>query len=422
MNRITKALIFILLYLMITNATAYLNSTLPYKEIGQGIAKFDISKPIDVTGFTLKGYHLEGGKASIHALGHQFTPFLSFERGSIQIPTSMNLEKAPYIKTQVNYSAIKIKKNTLFIKAGIADRIQEVSNLDPSILKDGTYHWRVPFFAFGILHPQTNTKIEIRQFTQIGGIERSNAMYTKDIAIISHGKLIQTLADRRNNFVSPSNIITRFWGDYYGYGSVNWKAFGDAGAVSHDQGGAIEGKSTSISAIPNLSLIKGFIKLPTLQTYWSAPKNEMGNCPNTLKGCILATIASSISYKAIEISAPLFLGIKIFGESGMGLRELIPHNLRMDRNVNVYIKKLLPPNLNLRKNYASGNYKAPFFAFGIKIPLNKVISFIMEYAYFPLNENANRLSWKDAPNAKMYFYGFQVKRKIKIKNKDSYSL
>lgn len=137
-----KGILFLFVFFSIFTNT-FATDHLLYTENNQGYASFDISMPIDATGYTLHGNNLKGGNIQFADQGVLVSDFLAHETGDVQLPVSTSLDGKPLIKTTMHYDVIKfidpIGLHNFFIKIGTATRTEKVSGLDPYVLKDGSY-------------------------------------------------------------------------------------------------------------------------------------------------------------------------------------------------------------------------------------------------------------------------------------------
>jgi hypothetical protein len=394
-------------------------SSLHYSEVNQAKVSFDVSHPIDATGYTLQGHHLTGGSIEFFDHGTYINQSLSHETGQFELPTVTTLANKPLIKTNVNYTAIKFINptgiNNLFIKIGTATRTQKVSGLDPQVLKNGTYTWKVPFFTFGKESNTVNHKRRNIQFIQVGstgGPASNNVMYTQDFYLYSEGKGNTAISGHPISHIRSSDVLSKAHVDYF-----NCRADGLWGAGGADPyrtlKGHCKGFATVFPAGPNLGYEYGVFTLPTVHTPWTASSRD--HCMMKGKrhsGCIAAKISLSIRYMAQKIRVPINHNISVFAEFGTAYRHIIPTNLRYQCKTNVYLKKILPKSACLKKNYLPGGSVYTYFAVGYEIKANDGKRYSARYINIPGQENANRLTWNDASDTQLYAIGFPSKKTV----------
>src|SRR6056297_1025674 len=118
-----------------------------YADHNEASVSFDVSMPIDSTGYRLYGANLKGGRIKFSDKGHYIMPLLASEVGQFETPRVTNLNNQVLINTKIKYHVIKLISpqgiSNFFIKVGTAKRTQTVFDLDPSVLKNGTYAWSV---------------------------------------------------------------------------------------------------------------------------------------------------------------------------------------------------------------------------------------------------------------------------------------
>src|SRR3990167_9264171 len=78
-----KIILALLLFVAITTAFAVNASALQYIDDNQANVSFDISMPIDSTGYTLRGKNLTGGHTQFTDQGIFVAPFLAHETGKL---------------------------------------------------------------------------------------------------------------------------------------------------------------------------------------------------------------------------------------------------------------------------------------------------------------------------------------------------
>jgi len=403
---IKNILFFVIVSATITNTFATDASSL-YSDDNHANVSFDVSMPIDASGYTLHGKNLTGGNIQFMDHGSYVAPFLAHETGDFETPTVTSLDNKPLIKTMIKYDAIKFINptgiNNFFIKVGTATRTQVVSDLDPHVLKNGSYTWQVPIFAVGTESDTVDHKSSNRQLMQVGttgGPASTNAMYTQEFYLYSHSNGDAAIAEHpqntaRINEILPKPYTTNFTCHAHGiWGSGGADPFRTITDDCH-------GSSTTFPAVPNLDYEYGTFTLPTVHTPWDATPND--HCVLKGKshaGCVNATIDSQFHYMAQKIRVPLKNNITIYAEFGSAYRSITPNNLRYMNN-NVYLKNLIKPDEYLKKNYLPGGFMVPYFAVGYEFEKNGV-HYSARYIYLPGQENGNRLAWRDASDTIIY--------------------
>lgn len=382
-------------------------SVVTYAEKNQANVSFDVSMPIDASGYTLHGKNLSGGNIVFANSGIYVAPFLAREKGSFNTPTATSSDNKPLIKTSIKYDAIKLINpvgiNNFFIKAGTATRTQVVYGLDPHVLKNGTYTWQVPIFAVGTESDTVDHKRSNRQFMQVGatgGPASANVMYTQEFYLYSQGSGNVPIAEHpektaRLNDILPNAFTTHFTGHAHGI-------WGSGGADPYRKIiGICHGSSTTFPAGPNLDYECGSYTLPTVETPWEATPEDYGVIDGkTNAGCVNATIASNVHYTAQKIRVPMENNITVYAEFGSAYRSTTPKNLRYTRD-NVYLKNLIKPGDYLKKSYIPGGFMTTYFAVGYEFEAAGR-RYSARYCYIPGQENGNRIAWRDASDTIIY--------------------
>ncbi|MCB1827812.1 MAG: hypothetical protein KDH94_05225, partial [Coxiellaceae bacterium] len=365
MNKKAPPLFMIILSTMSTLP----NNAMAYIENNYGYASFDISMPIDSTGYLLHGKNLKGGNVIFSDHGKQITPLIAHETGKIELPVPKNTKGQPLIKTQISYDAMKFITpsgiDNLFIKIGIANRKQQVSGLDPSVLKDGTYQWKAPFFSFGKENNTVNHKRQNMQFIEVGstgGPASKNVMYTQDFYLYTKGKGNLTISGHpistnQFNLILRKNKVHRF----KCYAKGLW---GAGGADPYRKiTGQCSGLTTTYPAGPNIDYEYGSFQLPTIHTPWTAaPSDYCFLKGRKHKGCTNTSVALKFNYLAQKLRIPLTKKITLFAEFGTAYRKITPKNLRYQCRGNIYLKGILPNADCLRKSYLPGSASYPYFS------------------------------------------------------------
>ncbi|MDF1760965.1 MAG: hypothetical protein P1U40_10550 [Coxiellaceae bacterium] len=372
-----------------------------------GDVLFDISQPVDASGYQLHGKNLEGGNIQYGSNATCLYPRLQQVAGQFMLPVAYNRHEKPLIETHVKYRAIQfitpIGLKNLYIDVGSGMRRQNVSGLDPKVLKKGIYHWRVPVFAVGYAKNDVKQHAQSKQFMMVAGVERSNAIYTQQFYLFTQGKSDHTITEHPIHQAAIGEILpTNYAMNLQGYADTNWRAFGDPVITQGALGGFVRGDVQTFPGGPSLDYEVGHFILPTMKTPWTAPKKYQCHIKGkTVKGCIDVTMRSSLRFNAQKIRVAVTPTINIFAESGTAYRQVSPKNLPV--TYGVYTKKLIPKG-KLVFAQAGGSI-APIFGVGIndKIDKNTVIS--AHYYYLPIVENADRLMRRDLPAAKVYVIG-----------------
>jgi len=412
-----RIIFFIILISVIANA---FSTEISYSENNRGLASFDISMPIDATGFTLHGKNLKGGDVQFSDQGNYVAPLLAHETGDFELPTSISSDNKPLIKTTINYNAIKfINPNgvsNFFIKIGVAARTEKVSGLDPFVLKSGTYTWQVPIFSVGTESDDVNNKSENKQFIEVGtgnSPEKHNGMYTQQFYLYTQGNGNNSIAEHPQKTDESNMILKKTYTTQF-----TCHADGVWGAGGSDPYRTITGKCNgtvmTFPAGPNLDYEYGTFKLPTIKTPWDATPNDhclINGKPKA--GCTTASIASKFHYMAQKIRVPINNNITVYAEFGTAYRSITPDNLRYECKSNVYIKNLLPLSDCHKKSYFPGGSDYPYFAVGYEFKDKNDIQYSARYIFIPEQENANRLAWRDAASTRIYAISVSNNRKTK---------
>lgn len=404
-----KSILLFSLSVGFINAFATNTPTSHYTDINHANVSFDISMPIDATGYTLKGKNLTGGNIQFIDQGVYIDPFLAHETGEFNTPVSTDLNNNPLIKTTIHYSAIKlidpIGINNFFIKIGMATRTQTMHGLDPYVIhKNGIYTWDVPFFAVGTENNTIDNKSSNRQFIEVGsggGPAHHNSMYTQQFYLYSQADGNTPIAGHPEKTPTNDAILSKTSSR-----NDTCKADGVWGAGGSDPYrtiiGDCHGTTTTFPAGPNLDYEYGTFKLPTIKTPWDAtPQDHCIFKGKLTSKCTTASIASEFHYMAQKIRVPLNDGVTLFAEFGTAYRSVTPTNLRYECKSNVYLNNLLPPTDCRKKSYFPGGSDYPYFAIGYEFNKNGV-HYSARYMFIPEQENANRLAWRDAASTKIY--------------------
>ncbi|OGT40744.1 MAG: hypothetical protein A3E81_04505 [Gammaproteobacteria bacterium RIFCSPHIGHO2_12_FULL_36_30] len=391
---------------MIANA---FSTEISYSENNRGLASFDISMPIDATGFTLHGKNLKGGDVQFSDQGNYVAPLLAHETGDFELPTSISSDNKPLIKTTINYNAIKfINPNgvsNFFIKIGVAARTEKVSGLDPFVLKSGTYTWQVPIFSVGTESDDVNNKSENKQFIEVGtgnSPEKHNGMYTQQFYLYTQGNGNNSIAEHPQKTDESNMILKKTYTTQF-----TCHADGVWGAGGSDPYRTITGKCNgtvmTFPAGPNLDYEYGTFILQTVHSPWTSTKED--HCVINKKqhaGCTNITIASQFHYIAQKIRVPINKNLNLYAEFGTAYRSITPKNLRYQCKDNVYLKNILPETDCYKKSYLSGGASYTYFAVGYAFTAKNGTRYVAQYSYIPEQENANRLQWADASGTTIY--------------------
>ena len=322
--RIILCLLSILSMMVISNVAAS-QSLSTYTVHNQGIVSFDVSMPIDSTGYILHGNNLTGGTIQFTENGSSIAPLLAYESGILQLPTVTNTKGKPLIQTSVRYNVIKFINpngiNNLFIKIGMGTRTQKVAGLDPATLKDGSYTWQAPIFSVGKESNTVNHKGSNIQFMQIGsmhgGPASRNVMYTQDFYIYSKGENNTAIAGHPIKTARTNEILTKSYTSHF-----SCKADGLWGAGGADPyrtiTGKCEGTVVTFPAGPNLDYEYGSFTFPTVHTPWSATPSDQCIFPGKTKkqsGCVNVDLKLSVHYAAQKIRVPINKNLTLIAES-----------------------------------------------------------------------------------------------------------
>lgn len=386
-----------------------------YSENNHGYASFDISMPIDATGYTLQGTHLKGGSLHFADQGKSVGDFLAYETGYFQLPTSISHSGKPFIKTNVRYDAVKFivpsGTHNLFIKIGTASRTETVSDLDPFVLKNGTYTWRVPFFAVGFENNTVKDQRENKQLIEIGtgdGPSHHNGMYTQQFYLYTLGEGDAPITAHPQKAANLDAVLKKpYQTQFTCHAEGIW---GGGGKHPSDpyrtMTGQCHGESTTFPAGPNIDYEYGTFTLPTVHSPWTAsPEDHCVVNGKKHAGCTNITIASHFHYMAKKIRVPLQNGVTLYAEFGTAYRSIVPSNLRYQCKENVYLQKILPSKDCLKKSYLPGGADYPYFAVGYEFRGKNGARYVARYLYLPEQENANRLAWRDASGTKILAIG-----------------
>jgi hypothetical protein len=401
--------LLILLPGMFTSSMAARPPLFKYTENNHGIVSFDVSMPIDSTGYILQGKNLRGGPIKITDKGEYVTHLLAHENGSFTLPVVMNFKNKPLIKTNIQYNAIKfINPNGIdnfFVKVGTATREQKVSGLDPKILKDGNYTWQVPFFSVGKESNTVNHKSENFQFIQVGstgGVASDNEMYTEKFYLYLQGNGNTAIAGHPQRASRSHEILSKAYTDQFTcYADGLWGAGGDDPYRTIQ--GDCRGSTTTFPGGPNLDYVYGTFKFPTVLTPWTAtPEDHCVLDGKRHAGCTDVKIGSDMRFVAQKIRVPVQDNLSVFAEFGTLYRSFKTDNLRYQCKSNVYLKNILPSKDCLKKSYIPGGWSAPYFAVGFECYDKDGNRYTGRYIYIPVKENANRLTWNDSSDTQIY--------------------
>lgn len=332
---IGKTVFVLSLSVAFTNAFASETPAPQYTDDNQANVSFDISMPIDATGYTLNGNNLTGGNIQFGDHGTFIAPFLAHETGEFEPPISTDIHNKPLIKTNIRYNAIKlidpIGINNFFIKIGTATRTQTMFGLDPFVIpKSGTYTWKVPFFSVGMENDTVDNKSSNRQFIEVGsggGPAHHNSMYTQQFYLYSKADGNTSITGHPEKTSTADETLSKAV-------SANFtcKAEGIWGAGGSDPYrtiiGNCSGSTMTFPAGPNLDYEYGTFKLPTIKTPWDAtPKDHCILNGKVKTGCTTASIASEFHYMAQKIRVPINHDITVYAEFGSAYRSITPDNL-----------------------------------------------------------------------------------------------
>lgn len=401
---------FVLLLLVAFTKIYALKAPPPqYTDNNQANVSFDVSMPIDATGYTLHGKNLTGGNIQFVDYGAFVAPFLAHEIGEFEPPISTDSHNKPLIKTSIHYNVIKlidpIGINNFFIKIGTASRTQTVMGLDPYVLKNGTYTWDVPFFSVGIENDTVDNKSSNRQFIEVGsghGPSHHNSMYTQQFYLYSKANGNMPITGHPEKKSTADEILSKTNTTHF-----TCKAEGVWGAGGSDPYrtiiGDCSGSTMTFPAGPHLDYEYGTFKLPTIQTPWDAtPQDHCMINGKRKAGCTTASIASEFHYMAQKIRVPINPDIILYAEFGTAYRSITPINLRYECKSNVYLKNLLPLSDCHKKSYFPGGSDYPYFAVGYEFKDKNNVQYSARYMFIPDQENANRLTWRDASSTRIY--------------------
>lgn len=400
--------------LIITTLGMTLNASgdTTYQEVNEGHVSFDVSMPIDATGFTLKGHHLTGGPIKFVNHGKKITPLLAQERSNFQLPEVTSLKNKPILTTNIKYQAIKlINPNGIgnwFIKVGLANRTEKTNGLDPFVLKDGTYTWKVPVFSVGMEKNNINKKSENWQFLQVGtgkGPSHHNGMYTMQFYINTLGKgSVGVFGGHPQRTDLSDTILSKPYTVHF-----NCVAHGIWGGGGSDPYRTIrdkcKGSTVTFPAGPNLDYEYGSYQLPTVLSPWTAGPNR--HCiidGKRKKGCTNIEVASTINYIAQKIRVPLKNHVVLTAAAGSLYRQMNVHNLtyQCGKGSNVYLDGLIPKKDCFNKNYLPGGWSGAYFSVGFELQSRDGVKYIVKYVYTPEKENADRFAWRDASSTTVY--------------------
>ena len=409
MRNTMKRILFLLITTGLITNTFAIDPSSPYTENNQGYAAFDISMPIDATGYTLHGNNLKGGNIQFNNQGMLVTDLLASETGDFELPISTTADNKPLIKTNIHYSAIKFINpsgiNNLFIKIGLATRTETVSGLDPFVLKNGTYAWQVPIFSFGTESNDVKDNSGNTQFMQVGtgdGPSHHNGMYTQQFYLYLKGTGNTGIAGHPEKIAPLNTVLAKSDTTHF-----TCHADGIWGAGGSDPYrtviGNCNGSTTTFPAGPNLDYDYGTFQLPAVHTPWTAtPTDHCLINGKSHAGCANATIKLNFHYMAQKIRVPIDHNVTVYAEFGTAYRSITPDNLRYQCKNNVYLKNLLPVSDCLKKSYLPGGAAYPYFAVGYEFQAADGAHYVAQYIYIPEQENANHLAWRDASATEVY--------------------
>ena len=406
----------ILTLLLINSASTAVASNPPHKkytENNTANVSFNVSMPIDSTGFILQGNNTMGGITQFTDNGFYFNSLLAKESGAIEPPVVTNKQGKTAIKTTVNYKAIKFINpngvNNLFIKVGMGTRTQTVNGLDPKILKDGTYTWQAPIFAIGHESDTVDNKSHNIQFMQVGSVHggpaSANVEYTQDFYLYSKGNGNTAIMGQPVKTDQSNLVLSKPYTTHY---ACNVDGLWGAGGADPYRTitGKCQGTATTQPAGPNLDYEYGSFTFPTIATPWgSGIPSTHCTFPGSNKkhpGCVNSSLALGAHYIAQKIRVPLDKHITLFAESGTAYRNITPKNLRYICQSNMYLKKILPQADCNMKSYLPGGASYTFFAVGYDYTADNGKYYEAKYMNIPGEENANRLVWLDASNTYIY--------------------
>lgn len=399
--------------------------TSDYIDHNRGVVSFDVSMPIDATGYTLQGNNLTGGNLQFVDQGEIISPLLSRETGQFELPVVTSKKNIPLIKTNIEYNAVKfINPNgidNIFIKVGVANRTQTVFGLDPYVLKNGTYTWQVPFFAIGKEKSTVNNRRENWQMIQIGtgrGPSHHNGMYTLEFYLYSQATGNRPITGHPQTTSQQDEILSG--AETTGFNCVAHGMWGGGGSDPYrTMIGNCHGVTTTLPAGPNLDYEYGTFQLPLIVSPWTAA--PLDHCIVDGKrhpGCTNIKIGSTIHYIAQKIRVPLENGIFLTASAGTLYRQLNVHNLRYQCQDNVYLKKILPVSDCLKKSYLSGGWSAPYFSVGFEFIAKDGVHYSARYIYTPEKENSDRLAWRDASSTRIYAVSVSKKEPLSLIRKN----
>jgi hypothetical protein len=332
------------------------NAFAEYVDRNHAKVSFDISMPIDATGYTLHGKNLTGGNIQFADHGTLIAPFLAQETGEFELLPSTDLNNKPLIQTKIHYEAIKLivpnGLDNFFIKIGTAARTEKVAGLDLYVLKNGTYTWDVLFFAVGREKNTVNDKSSNMQMIQVGsgnGPSHHNSMYTQDFYLYSQSQGNMPITGHPEKISTENETLSKGVISHYScYADGVW---GSGGSDPYRTVvGQCNGLATAFPAGPNLDYVYGSFQLPTVKTPWNAtPKDHCMVGGKMHAGCVTASIATIIHYMGQKIRVPINNRISLYAEFGTSYRAITPKNLRYECKSNVYLKNLLPQTDCLKK-------------------------------------------------------------------------
>lgn len=406
----TKQILLIPITLFLTSSNIFaINPASQYSENNQARVSFDVSMPIDATGYTLHGKNLTGGNIQFADQGKIISPLLSYETGDFELPIVTSTKNKPLIKTNIHYKAIKfINPNgtdNLFIKVGVADRTETVSDLDPYVLKNGVYTWQVPIFSIGKEKNDVNGKRENAQLMQVGtgkGPSHHNGMYDLEFYLYSMANGDTSITGHPQTTAQFDEILSHAYTTQF-----NCHAEGMWGGGGSDPYRTIEGRchgsATTFPAGPNVDYEYGTFVLPTISSPWTATSTDHCIVNGERKpGCTNVKIKSTIHYIAQTIRVPLQNGIFLTASAGTLYRQMNVHNLRYQCHVNVYLKNILPATDCAKKSYLPGGWSAPYFSVGYQFRGTDGARYSARYIYTPEKENSNRFAWRDASSTRIF--------------------
>lgn len=417
----------LILSLITTSVIATTISPLNYTERNEANVSFDVSMPVDATGYTLKGKNLLGGIIKFTDTGLYIAPLLAHEKGRFQLPIVKNLKGQTLIKTNIGYDVIKFINpnglNNFFIKVGMGTRKEKVAGLDPSVLKKGEYIWQAPIFSVGkesdtVNHQSTN--IQLMQVGSLhGGPGSANAIYTQNFYLYAKAMGNRSIVGHPIKSARLKEILQKPYTTHFSCRAQGlWGGGGSDGKIADPYRtitGECKGTTQTFPAGPNLDYEYGSFTLPTVKTPWNAMPSDRCYFPGEKKmrsGCTNASLKLNFKYMAQKIRVPINKSISIFAESGTVYRTIKPSNLRYICNSNVYLNNILAKEDCLKKSYLQGSASYPYFAVGYEVKNKDGALSEARYINIPGQENGNKLAWIDASNTYVYAISGGTKKEL----------